>query len=170
MPATVRAMTAVGRPTLSAFSGNSENGAMDAHRPHETEERNLRATDRLVSTICDSIIGSDEIIDSPFGPRPVVYADFAASGRSLRFIEDYPRDIVLPLYANTHTEASGTGLQTTRFREEARSIIASCVGATDEHAVLFCGSGATSCHRRVDRRSRVADPISRTPCSSLPTK
>ncbi len=50
---------------------------------------------------------------------------------------------MLPLYANTHTEASGTGLQTTRFREEARSIIASCVGATDEHAVLFCGSGAT---------------------------
>ena len=103
---------------------------MDAHRPHETEERDLRATDRLVSTIRDSIIGGDEIIDGPFGPRPVVYADYAASGRSLRFIEDYLRDIVLPLYANTHTEASGTGFQTTRFREEARSIIASCVLAS----------------------------------------
>jgi hypothetical protein len=29
----------------------------------------------------------------------------------------------MPLYANTHTETSGTGLQTTRFREDARAII-----------------------------------------------
>ena len=116
---------------------------METRRAHETEERALQATDRLVSKIRDSIIGRDEIIDGPFGPRPVVYADYTASGRSLTFIEDYLRDVVLPLYANTHTEASGTGLQTTRFREEARSIIASCVGATEEHAVLFCGSGAT---------------------------
>ena len=116
---------------------------METRRAHASEEHDLRATDHLVSTIRASIIGGDEIIDGPFGPRPVVYADYTASGRSLGFIEDYLRDVVLPLYANTHTEASGTGLQTTRFREEARSIIASCVGATDDHAVLFCGSGAT---------------------------
>ncbi len=116
---------------------------MDSPRPHELEERGLQATGRLVSMIRNSIIGGDEIIDGPFGPRPVVYADYTASGRSLSFIEDYLRAVVLPLYANTHTEASGTGLQTTRFREEARAIIASCVGATEEHAVLFCGSGAT---------------------------
>jgi selenocysteine lyase/cysteine desulfurase len=47
------------------------------------------------------------------------------------------------LYANTHTESSGTGLQTTRLREEARAIIRRCLGAGDEHAVLFCGSGMT---------------------------
>ena len=64
------------------------------------------------------------MVDGPFGPQPVVYADYTASGRSLTFIEDYIADVVLPLYANTHTESSGTGLQTTRFREEARQIIA----------------------------------------------
>ena len=99
--------------------------------------------DQLIETIRTSVIGRDEVVDGPFGPRKVTYADYTASGRSLSFIEDYIRDAVMPLYANTHTESSGTGLQTTRFREEARNIIRECVGASDEHAVLFCGSGMT---------------------------
>ncbi len=73
----------------------------------------------------------------------MTYADYTASGRSLTFIEDYLRDAVLPLYGNTHTESSGTGLQTTRFREEARRIIRDAVGGDDGHAVIFCGSGTT---------------------------
>ncbi len=97
----------------------------------------------LIETIRQSVIGGHDMVDGPFGPRPVVYADYTASGRALTFIEDYIRNAVLPLYANTHTESSGTGLQTTRFREEARQIIRDCVGADEDHAVLFCGSGST---------------------------
>jgi selenocysteine lyase/cysteine desulfurase len=99
--------------------------------------------DRLIETIRASVIGGNDVVDGPFGQRPVVYADYTASGRSLSFIEDYIRSAVLPLYANTHTESSGTGLQTSRFREEARDIVAACTGATGDHVVLFCGSGST---------------------------
>ncbi|MGF1595485.1 MAG: aminotransferase class V-fold PLP-dependent enzyme [Acidimicrobiales bacterium] len=100
--------------------------------------------DRLIEEIRRSVIGGEVLMEGPFGLRPVVYADYTASGRSLTFIEDYIRHVVLPLYANTHTESSGTGSQTTRLREDARRIIARSVGATDdEHAVVFCGSGST---------------------------
>jgi selenocysteine lyase/cysteine desulfurase len=100
--------------------------------------------DALIELIRASVIGDDEAVAGPFGIRRVTYADYTASGRALSFIEEYLRDAVLPLYANTHTESSGTGLQTTRFREEARRIIRDGVGGSDGHAVIFCGSGMTA--------------------------
>jgi len=97
----------------------------------------------IIETVRASVIGANNVVPGPFGPRRVTYADYTASGRSLTFIEDYIRDVVLPLYANTHTEASGTGLQTSKFREEARSIIRRCLDASDEYAVIFVGNGCT---------------------------
>jgi selenocysteine lyase/cysteine desulfurase len=98
----------------------------------------------LVEQVREAVIGKDTAVMTPFGLRRVTYADYTASGRSLTMIEDFIRVQVLPLYANTHTETSGTGLQTTRFREEARDVIRRAVGASHhEHAVIFAGSGST---------------------------
>src|SRR5262245_10721902 len=101
------------------------------------------STHRLIATIRGSVIGDDATIDGPFGPRPLVYADYTASGRSLGFIEDFIREHVLPLYANTHTEASATGRQMTALREDARRIIHRTVNGGVDDAVVFCGTGAT---------------------------
>ena len=102
------------------------------------------ATSPLLERIRLGVIGEGELMDGPFGPRRVTYADYTASGRSLDFIEDFIREQVLPRYANTHTESSGTGLATSRLREDARRIIRDAVGGTADDLVMFCGSGATA--------------------------
>ena len=103
-------------------------------------EKNVQ---HLIEKIRDGVIGDDRALDGPYGPRRMTYADYTASGRSLEFLEEFIREEVLPLYANTHTETSRTGLQTTRFREDARRIILESVGGSADDVVIFCGSGAT---------------------------
>lgn len=90
------------------------------------------------------LIGEKAVIEGPFGVKPLIYADYVASGRALRQVEDFVLEEVLPYYANSHTEASYCGQFMTRLRREARAVIAGEVGAGPDYAVIFAGSGATA--------------------------
>ncbi|KAF1855834.1 hypothetical protein Lal_00002530 [Lupinus albus] len=98
----------------------------------------------VLSSLQNGLVGKSAKVDGPFGPKPMVYADYVASGRALMQIEQFMLEEVLPYYANSHTEASYCGGMMTRLRREARAVIANCCGADERHAVIFAGSGATA--------------------------
>ncbi|XP_033105807.1 uncharacterized protein LOC117108060 [Anneissia japonica] len=130
---------------------------MHTNRNHSTQ------TDCLLREVERSVIGSDTVFTSPYGERKVIYCDYTASGRSLKFIEDYIQQEVSPLYGNTHTTTSITSRQMTKFRHEAKEVIRDCVNASDEDAVIFAGSGSTGAiHKLVHALELEGDKAQRT--------
>ncbi|KAJ3070531.1 hypothetical protein HDU98_006481 [Podochytrium sp. JEL0797] len=91
-----------------------------------------------------------DTVDTPFGTRPLLYADFIASGRSLRCVETAMMDHVMPYYANTHTDTGILGRCMTKLREDARLMIKNTCHATpEEYGCIFVGSGATAAINRL---------------------
>lgn len=107
----------------------------------------IKSTD--IDAIRAGLIGRDMPIETPFGTKSLLYADYVASGRALKQIEQFVAEEVLPYYANSHTEASHCGRTMTRMREEARATIARLVNADDACHVVFTGSGATAGINRI---------------------
>eukprot|EP00439_Symbiodinium_sp_Y106_P038368 s7301_g4.t1 len=120
---------------------------------HEDFDKQIRATaftvadeaaiSELRQFLRSNTIGIDHVVKTPFGVRRLAYGDFTASGRSLRWIEDFIKDHVLPVYGNTHTLSTATARQSTFFRNEARQIVKHYLNATHEDALIFCGAGTT---------------------------
>ena len=92
------------------------------------EFRATLTTGDAVAGLRAGLIGDDVVIDGPFGPVPMIYADYVASGRALRQVEEFVLTRVLPYYANTHTQASFVGAYCSGLREAARACVAGMVG------------------------------------------
>jgi len=118
----------------------------------QQEQPQTSALELALNKVRQALIGDNEFIDTPFGARKITYADYTASGRSLSFIEQFITQKVMPFYANTHTEATVTGRQTSAYREDARLLIANACHANQDDVVLFCGAGATGA---VDKLIRI---------------
>jgi selenocysteine lyase/cysteine desulfurase len=90
----------------------------------------------------EQVVGIDAPIETPFGRRPLVYCDYTASGRSLRFVEQYLQSL-LQNYANTHTEDDVTGRSMSCLLHEAEQSIKRAVNAGPGGMIVACGTGAT---------------------------
>jgi len=88
------------------------------------------------------IVGVDSTFETPFGERLMVYCDYTASGRCLRFVESYLQSLQR-VYANTHTEDDITGRSMSQLLHEAEEAIKNSVNAGPHGRIIACGTGAT---------------------------
>ncbi|MGI9236805.1 MAG: aminotransferase class V-fold PLP-dependent enzyme [Woeseiaceae bacterium] len=88
------------------------------------------------------IVGVDSTFETPFGERLMVYCDYTASGRCLRFVESYLQSLQR-IYANTHTEDDITGRSMSQLLHEAEEAIKKSVNAGPDGRIIACGTGAT---------------------------
>jgi len=70
-----------------------------------------------------NVVGIDKNIQTPYGTKKLIYADWTASGRLFEPIEEKISKVVGPYVANTHTETSTTGTVMTMAYHEARHLI-----------------------------------------------
>ena len=88
------------------------------------------------------IVGVDSTFETPFGERLMVYCDYTASGRCLRFVESYLQSLQR-VYANTHTEDDITGRSMSQLLHEAEEAIKVSVNAGPQGRIIAVGTGAT---------------------------
>lgn len=96
-------------------------------------------------------IGHDLTFATPYGEQRLVYADWTASGRLYRPIEDRLRDQFGPFVGNTHSESSVTGSAMTLAYQEAHDILRRHVHASTDDLVLAVGAGMTAAVNKLQR-------------------
>ena len=97
------------------------------------------------------VIGNEHPYPTAGGWGRVVYADWTASGRLYRPIEDYASNVLGPLVANTHTETTLTGTSMTQAYHQAQSIIKKHVNAGPNDVLMAQGSGMTAVVNKLQR-------------------
>lgn len=112
-----------------------------AHRELEQHFARFRA----------NIVGIEQTFVSPFGERPLIYADWTASGRLYRPIEERMLYDIGPLVGNTHSGSTVTGARMTEAYHLARRRIKDAVRAGTDDVIVTAGSGMTTVVNKLQR-------------------
>jgi selenocysteine lyase/cysteine desulfurase len=98
-----------------------------------------------------NIIGINKDIETPYGTKRLVYADWIASGRLYEPIEKRISDDIGPMVGNTHSESTSTGKAMTDAYRHAQKIVKRHVNANDNDILIFTGTGMTSAIAKLQR-------------------
>ncbi|MEK7181185.1 MAG: aminotransferase class V-fold PLP-dependent enzyme [Patescibacteria group bacterium] len=119
--------------------------------------------EKYFSRFRKNIIGEGQIFSTPYGKKRIVYADWTASGRLYKPLEEKIAKKFGPFVGNTHTESTVTGITTTQSYEEAKDIIKKHVGADKDDVLIPVGSGMTSAINKFQRilGLRIPEPFNK---------
>lgn len=120
-----------------------------------------------------NVVGNGHEFETPYGMQRLLYADWTASGRLYRTIEEKLLHEFGPFVGNTHSESNMTGTTMTHAYHEAREIIKRHIHANADDVLVCCGSGMTAAVNKLQRimglrvpeqmRGRVSIPESERP-------
>lgn len=99
----------------------------------------------------NNIIGNEEPFETPFGTKKILYADWTASGRLYKKIEQHMCDHIYPFVGNTHTETNVTGSSMTIAYHRALKYIKKHVNAGPEDVIISSNSGTTGVINKFQR-------------------
>lgn len=100
----------------------------------------------------EGVIGIDSCIQTPDGnTKPIIYADWTASGRCYLPIERRIQQDIMPFVGNTHTETSATGMAMTYAYHQAQKLIKKHVNAGKEDVLITATSGMTRLINKLQR-------------------
>ena len=91
----------------------------------------------------NNIVGINATFESPYGEKPIIYADWIASGRLYKPIEEKLCHTFGPMVGNTHSEASETGTLMTKAYQYAHKIIKNHVNAGADDVIITAATGMT---------------------------
>ncbi|NLH51237.1 MAG: selenocysteine lyase, partial [Bacteroidales bacterium] len=89
----------------------------------------------------ENTIGNEMLFETPYGLKKLIYADWIASGRLYRPIEERIANVFGPWVANTHTETSETGTMMTKAYHHAHHLIKKHVNAGPNDVIITTGFG-----------------------------
>lgn len=98
-----------------------------------------------------NITGIDASIETPYGLKRLIYADWIASGRLYSTIEKRISGDIGPMVGNTHSESSATGKAMTDAYHLAQRIVKKHVNSNENDILIFTGTGMTSAIAKLQR-------------------
>jgi selenocysteine lyase/cysteine desulfurase len=128
----------------------------------------MQTLERYFEPFRKNIIGHHHRFQTPFGEKELVYADWTASGRLYRPIEEKILSELGPFVGNTHSESNITGTSMTQAYHRAQQVIKQHVNAGPNDVLLFVGFGMTAAVNKFQRILGMRLPEQLQPYLSLP--
>lgn len=114
-------------------------------------KQNSNNLEQYFAPFRNNIIGINQEFESPYGIKKIIYADWTASGRMYRPIEELLIEKIAPFVANTHTETNVTGSTMTLAYKKAKDIIKKHVHAKEGDILISSNSGMTGVVNKLQR-------------------
>lgn len=117
----------------------------------DQELRQAANLEEYFNPFYQEIIGRNQTFQTPYGEKRICYADWTASGRLYKSIEEKITHQFGSFVANTHTETNITGKTMTEAYHLAKKIIKQHCHANEKDVLLFEGTGMTGAICKLQR-------------------